>query len=62
MMERLSLWSEAIRRIMQLNQEEIAARAFALWVKRGSMGGSPDQDWLQAEHELVREQVRARRE
>jgi hypothetical protein len=32
--------------------EEIKARAYQLWLERGSPHGSSDQDWHQAEQEL----------
>lgn len=37
--------------------DEIAERAYAYWVQRGCPMGSPDQDWLRAEHDLY--QMRA---
>lgn len=33
---------------------EIAARAYELWVQRGCPDGSPQDDWCQAEEELRR--------
>ena len=33
-------------------QQKIAARAYELWVERGSPIGSPDEDWFRAEQEL----------
>lgn len=33
--------------------DEIAQLAYELWVKRGRPEGSPDQDWLRAESELL---------
>jgi hypothetical protein len=32
--------------------EEIAQLAYCYWEARGYQGGSPEQDWLRAEHEL----------
>src|ERR1700722_1281911 len=32
--------------------EEIAQLAYCYWEARGYQGGSPEQDWLGAEHEL----------
>ena len=32
--------------------EEIAARAFEVYQRRGGQGGSPESDWLVAESEL----------
>jgi len=33
-------------------QEEIALRAYHIYLERGSAEGSPVEDWLQAEREL----------
>lgn len=33
--------------------EEIAALAYSYWEARGCQGGSPEQDWLRAEQELL---------
>lgn len=33
-------------------REQIASLAYALWEARGCQGGSPEEDWLQAEREL----------
>jgi len=35
-----------------ISDQMIANRAYELWVLRGCPDGSPDVDWLQAEHEL----------
>jgi hypothetical protein len=34
-------------------REEIAALAYSLWEKGGRTGGSPEQNWLDAERELL---------
>ena len=34
-------------------QDEIAARAYAIYLERGSTPGDPMQDWLRAEQELA---------
>ncbi len=34
-------------------QEEIARLAYSLWEQRGSQPGSPLEDWLRAEQELL---------
>ena len=34
-------------------QEEIAARAFELWLARGFRDGSPQEDWLRARREVL---------
>jgi hypothetical protein len=36
-------------------QEEIALRAYELFLRRGSRVGSETEDWLQAEKELIAE-------
>ena len=33
-------------------QDQIAARAYEIYLKRGATPGDPMQDWLRAEHEL----------
>ncbi len=33
--------------------EEIATRAYHIYLERGGAAGSPDDDWLQAERELT---------
>jgi len=34
-------------------QEEIAARAYQIWEQRGGVGGNAQEDWLQAERDLL---------
>lgn len=34
-------------------RERIALLAYSYWEKRGCQGGSPEQDWLRAERELL---------
>ena len=34
-------------------QDEIAALAYSYWADRGCQGGSPEEDWLRAEQELL---------
>jgi len=36
-----------------LEQDQIAALAYALWEARGCPEGSPEDDWFQAEQELT---------
>ena len=33
-------------------QEEIAILAYSYWEARGYQGGSPEEDWFRAAHEL----------
>jgi hypothetical protein len=35
-----------------IGQEQIARLAYSYWESRGSQGGSPQEDWFQAEQEL----------
>lgn len=37
--------------------DEIAERAYQMWVERGSPIGSPDEDWYRAEQELLQLQA-----
>jgi len=36
-------------------RQEISVRAYELWNARGRPDGSPDEDWLQAEADLMQE-------
>ena len=36
----------------KLTQDQIAARAYEIYLERGATPGDPMQDWLQAEREL----------
>ena len=36
------------------SHEQIAQLAYSYWEARGFQGGSPDQDWLRAESELLK--------
>ena len=42
-------------------RDEIAELAYQLWVKRGCPDGSPDEDWLRAEEELLHNRALHRR-
>ena len=35
-----------------VSRDEIAQRAYEIWVRKGQPAGSADQDWLEAEAEL----------
>ncbi len=39
-----------------LIQKRIALRAYELYLRRGGVGGHPEEDWLQAEQEILSEQ------
>ena len=34
-------------------RDEISLLAYSYWESRGYQGGSPEEDWLRAEHELL---------
>jgi hypothetical protein len=36
-----------------VSPDEIAKLAYALWLSRGSQGGSPEEDWIAAERQLL---------
>jgi hypothetical protein len=36
-----------------LEHDEVAELAYQLWILRGCPDGSPDEDWLRAEEELL---------
>jgi hypothetical protein len=38
--------------IVAFGHDDIAARAFQLWLDRGSPEGSPEEDWFRAAEEL----------
>jgi hypothetical protein len=42
----------AAESVTSLVHEEIAVLAYSYWADRGYQGGSPEEDWLRAEHEL----------
>jgi hypothetical protein len=42
------------------NDEEIAARAYEYWKKRGGAHGSSEEDWYRAEEELRAERAHAK--
>jgi hypothetical protein len=35
-------------------EEEIAVRAYHIYLERGGIEGNPDDDWLQAERDLAK--------
>lgn len=39
---------------VSISHESIATLAYSYWEARGRQGGSPEQDWLQAESELLK--------
>lgn len=45
--------------IVPPSQEEVAIRAYLIAESRGFQGGCPEQDWLQAERELLAERQSA---
>jgi Protein of unknown function (DUF2934) len=40
-------------RINNARTEDIARLAYSLWEARGCQGGSPEEDWFQAEQQLI---------
>jgi hypothetical protein len=50
---RLSQWRQAIGNTAFPTHDEIAARAHAIYLRRGGTLGSDLNDWLQAERELL---------
>jgi len=38
---------------MSVDSEAVARLAYSYWEARGCTGGSPEEDWLQAERELL---------
>ena len=41
----------------QVPREQIAVRAYELYLQRGANDGRDVEDWLQAERELIRQEV-----
>lgn len=37
---------------LPLAEDAIRARAYEIWRRRGGVGGSPEEDWAQAQREL----------
>ena len=37
----------------QVDPEAVARLAYSYWEARGGVGGTPEDDWFRAEHELV---------
>lgn len=44
---------EAVAVRTQPSTQEVAALAYTYWEARGCQGGSPEEDWLRAEQELL---------
>jgi len=38
---------------VDLDQEAIARLAYSYWEARGGVGGTPEDDWFRAQHELL---------
>jgi len=45
--------AEATVVVASPSQEEVAKLAYLYWEARGCQGGSPEEDWLRAEQELL---------
>ncbi len=39
--------------VRAISNEEISRRAYSFWEARGYQGGTPEDDWFRAEHELL---------
>lgn len=42
-----------VKRSFTPSHEEVARLAYLMWERRGGNGGSPEEDWLQAERQLM---------
>ena len=42
---------------MAPSHEEISARAYELYMERSALDGSPENDWLRAERELLEDRL-----
>ncbi len=51
--QELPVAEEAVRKASHPTEQQIAARAHELFLKRGATPGSDLDDWLQAERELT---------
>ena len=51
--QELPVAEEAVRKASRPTEQQIAARAHELFLKRGATPGSDLDDWLQAERELT---------
>jgi hypothetical protein len=45
--------TESVDMAGQVDTEAIARLAYSYWEARGGVGGTPEDDWFRAEHELV---------
>ncbi len=45
---------------VEVSHQDIAKRAYELWIGRGRPFGSPETDWFQAEAELTQGMARGR--
>ena len=45
--------TESIDIASQVDPETVARLAYSYWEARGGVGGTPEDDWFRAEHELV---------
>jgi Protein of unknown function (DUF2934) len=45
--------TESIDIASQVDTEAVARLAYSYWEARGGVGGTPEDDWFRAEHELV---------
>jgi hypothetical protein len=45
--------TESANMASQVDPEAVARLAYSYWEARGGVGGTPEDDWFRAEHELV---------
>jgi hypothetical protein len=45
--------TESVNIASQVDPEAVARLAYSYWEARGGQGGTPEDDWFRAEHELV---------
>ena len=45
--------TESVDMVNQVDPEAVARLAYYYWEARGGVGGTPEDDWFRAEHELV---------
>ena len=45
--------TESVNAASQVDPEAVARLAYSYWEARGGVGGTPEDDWFRAEHELL---------
>jgi len=49
---KISISETVVQQEMVVDREAVARLAYSYWEARGFVGGSPEEDWLRAEHEI----------